>query len=50
MEKEIKLQIDNELWHRAKVAAAQIQVTLKQLCTEAIKKEVEKIEAITKQS
>jgi len=42
--KEVKLQIDPELWHRAKVAAAQIQVTLKQLCTEAIAKEVRGIE------
>ena len=48
MEKEVKLNIDTQLWHRAKVAAAQIHVTLKQLCTGAIQKEVEAIEKIYK--
>lgn len=48
MEKEVKLDMDTELWHRAKVAAALVQVSLKQLCTTAIKKEVDEIEEIYK--
>ena len=43
-EKEIKLDMDTDLWHRAKVAAAITGITLKELCTRAIKKEIEAIE------
>ena len=44
MEKEIKLHVDEGLWHRAKVAAAMASITLKALCTKAITEEVEHIE------
>ena len=43
-EKEVKLQISEALWKRAKVAAATQEITLKELCTKAIKEEVEFIE------
>jgi len=43
-EKEIKLDMDTGLWHRAKVVAAKLGISLKKLCTDAIKKEVEAAE------
>lgn len=36
MEKQVKLHIDTELWHRAKIAAAKDGVTLKTFCAAAI--------------
>ena len=47
-EKEVKLQMEEVSWHRAKVAAAQIGVSLKWFCTQAILKEVKATEKIYK--
>ena len=44
MEKEVKLMVDEEFWQRAKVAAATANVSLKYLCTTAIRREFQAIE------
>lgn len=49
MEKQVKLHIDTELWHRAKVAAAKANISLKLLCTRAIEAAVEALEENLKQ-
>lgn len=50
MEKQVKLHIDTELWHRAKIAAAKAGITLKQLCTQGIRLEVEVQEKLDKET
>ena len=50
MVKQVKIYIDEDLWARAKAAAAINRISLKVLYTEAIESEVDKLEKSNKKA